>query len=182
MYVYSGIVPKELDLIPSKERNRRVLSCQCSELENLHASTFPACYSLSPFHARLGSSVLSWGELPLAAGLLCVLCLQNRAQKYGIRRSGGFCTVQPLNHTSVSMWWVQYMLPKTAAPSYLVLNLSLKIKSSHPCTNPVVGSHAGVVTLDHSVILIVQHEHRTLCCILRMISVPSGISVGQKLL
>lgn len=113
---------------------------------------------------------------------LCVLCLQNRAQKHGIRRSGGFCTVQPLNHTSVSTCWVQYVLPKTAAPSYLVLSLPLKIKSSHPCTDPIVGSHAGVVTLDHSVILIVQNGHRTTCCILRRISVPSGIFVGQKLL
>lgn len=104
MCVYSGIFPKELDLIPSKERNRRVLSSWHSVIGNLHTSTFPACYCLSPCHAYLGSVLLSWGKLPLAASLLCVCVLptQNGTQKYAIRRSGSFCTEQPLNHTSIS--------------------------------------------------------------------------------
>lgn len=71
------------------------------------------------------------------------------------------------------------MLPKTAAPSSLVLNLPLEINSIHPCTDPVVGSHTGAVALDHSVLLIMQNKYGTTCNILRMISVPSGISVGQ---
>lgn len=179
MCVYSGIVPKELGLIPSKERSRRVQCCWCSEPGNLHASTFPACYSLSPFHARLGSSLLSWGELPLAAGLLCVCFVskaRHRSTELGNQEVSALCShyttpVFPRGECSM-------LLPKTAAPSCLVLNLPLEIDSIHPCTDPVVGSHTGVVSLDHSVLLM-QNEYGTTWDVLRMISVPSGISVGQ---
>lgn len=99
MCVYSGIVPKELDLIPSKERNRGVVSCWCSELGNLHAGTFPACSALSPFMLVWALTALMGQAAISCRPFVCVLCLQSRAQKYGIRRSGGFCTVQPLNQS-----------------------------------------------------------------------------------